>query len=444
MKWFFVAVFLVLTLIFLLEYRIVGQAVYGDGKYYWAFTRSLYFSHDIDISDEMAHHYTHENNNKEMYFGTVKEYEGKTKFATAGFSLGMSFVWLPLYFIADALVVLLSSVGVEVVRNGYSDIYQIVVGIGNILFVIGGLILLSQVLKRWYSKRVVLLTLTLVVFATNLLYYGGLDTINSHPLSFLLVNILLWLLFRYKDSFDSRLIVWMGIVAGYLIANRRQDVFFSMIPLLLIGIEFVKPLLQKKKNSSFALFLKRLSLLCLGLFLGYLPQLLLVSAGQGQLALYARTTRAFSFPTHFLELLFDPKLGLALYMPVFLIGVFGLFLLCYRRKEIGYLFLAVVILEYVLISSWYGWSQAAYTMRYFISCIPLIAFGIAEVIVWLEKRFSFTFLCTCVALLVMHECLMIVGFKLFNQDPTFVGSELSRSGQLKQQIIEYIRNLLQR
>ena len=85
-KLFFFGIFFVFLSIFLFEYAIVGQAVYGDGRYYWAFTRSLYFSNDIDISDEMAHFYSPESNNTELFFGTVAQELSKTKLITNSFS----------------------------------------------------------------------------------------------------------------------------------------------------------------------------------------------------------------------------------------------------------------------------------------------------------------------------------------------------------------------
>ncbi len=127
MRVFLLSVFFILLSLFLFEYKIVGQAVYGDGRYYWAFTRSLYFSQNIDISDEMDHYYSPKNNNTATYFGHIPAQADKTKLITHSFSLGISLFWLPFYLIADIVVLIGQALGFPVVRNGYSDVYQIIV-----------------------------------------------------------------------------------------------------------------------------------------------------------------------------------------------------------------------------------------------------------------------------------------------------------------------------
>ena len=427
-KYLFIGIFLILTAFFLLEYRVVGQAVYGDGRYYYAFTRSLYFDRNIDISDEMAHQYSPVNNNSPTIFGHVPELSGKTKQVTYSFSLGASVIWLPFYFLADTVVIFLNSVGVPVVRNGYSDVYQIIVGLGNILFGVAGLFLLFRILQGFFPAKVVMPTLILLIFATNLLYYGGIDVINSHPFSFFGSTLLLWLFLRYSKTGEMRLLFLQGITGGLLMANRTQDILLFLLPLL--GVY----LFQKKKQTAVRLAEKYL-LLIFGFFVGYLPQLVILSLGQGRLMLFPHTDQAFTYPHYFLGILFDPKLGIFFYMPIFLVGVVGLILLYRKHRSIVLLFGLAIFLYYLLIASWVGWHQAAYTMRYFIALLPFISFGIAEVISRLTKRYSPSFLYIVIGLFICHQLMMILGFKLFWQDPTVIGGEVSRSGELKTELI---------
>ena len=176
--------------------------------------------------------------------------------------------------------------------------------------------------------------------------------------------------------------------------------------------------------------------LFLGFVIGYLPQILLLSIGQGRLAILPHTDQGFSLPYHFLGILIDSKLGLIFYMPIFIVGVAGLFLFYKKQKILALIFSGTILIEFLLVASWDGWHQAAYTMRYFINLLPLISFGIAELVAALFKRYSTAFIYFLIAALVLHQFLMIIGFKLFLQDPTNVGSELSRSGKLKIEIMQ--------
>ena len=433
-KLFFFGIFFVFLSIFLFEYAIVGQAVYGDGRYYWAFTRSLYFSNDIDISDEMAHFYSPESNNTELFFGTVAQELSKTKLITNSFSLGISIVWLPFYLIADVLVVVLKTVGIPIVRNGYSDAYQLIVGAGNILFVVVGMRLLFSALQQFFTTKTAYLTVLVTGFGTHLLYYGSLDVINSHPFSFFLVSLLVWLVLR---SFKQPLLPYFflqGVVVGVLATNRTQDGLFIVLGL---AAAF---LLQKRDNVFIGRY-ARAVLVLLGAFIGYLPQVVLLSFGQGHFAFLPHTDQGFVVPQHFLGILFGPKLGLFYYVPIVLVSSVGLLLLT-KKHTFVLVFLVVIALQYVLLASWEAWHQAAYSMRYLISSLPLFAFGLAEILRRSQKNVSVACIFLCILLIIFHQVIMIAGFKLFWQDPTYVGQELSQSGKLKMTIITAIEEVL--
>ena len=236
----------ILLSVFLLEFKLVGQSVYGDARYYMAFTRSLYFSQNVDISDEMAHFWSPESNNLPAGFDPVPEFQNVIKVTTHNFSLGISVIWLPIYLIADVLVIIFSKFDSGIVRNGYSDIYQIILGIGNISFVVGGLIILSSILTKFYSKFISALSIILILFSTNLFYYSAIDAVNTHPFSFFGTSLLLFLLFKYKENKKLKFLFMQGLVLGFLTANRMQDGILILIPFLTIlrGIK-IKKIIRK-------------------------------------------------------------------------------------------------------------------------------------------------------------------------------------------------------
>ncbi|MBI4098377.1 MAG: hypothetical protein HY426_05075 [Candidatus Levybacteria bacterium] len=438
-KIFFISITAILLFIFLLEFKIVGQAVYGDGRYYLAFTRSIYFSQNVDISDEMNHYWSPESNNKPAGFTPVPKLQGKIGETTYNFSLGSSIIWLPFYTAADTIVITLSAFGLPFIRNGYSDIYQIVLGFGNIFFVISGLFILSRLMLRRYQTRIVALSLILIVFATNLLYYGSLDVVNSHPFSFFGSSLLIYLFFQYKGKTNFKNIFLQGIVLGLMTSNRTQDVVFILIPFASI---LANTELKKRKLPDQT---RLIILFLLGLFLGYLPELIILSFGQGKLFLTPHLIKASSdfYPlAHTLGVLFDRKLGLFYYMPILLIAFAGLFLYHRRLKLFGGVFIAISLANFLLISSYDGWNTAGYTIRYFISSLPLLAFGLAEIILYLKKKFSYLPIYSISLLFILHQLVAIAVFKLLFQDPTYVGSQLSQSGQLKILILQTLNQAL--
>ncbi len=437
---FYLALLFVLVSVFLLEFRIVGQSVYGDARYYMAFTRSIYFSQILDISDEMAHVWSPESNNLPASFTPVPDLQKIAKVITHNFSLGISIIWIPIYFIADVLVIIFSKLDPNIIRNGYSDIYQIVLGIGNIFFVVSGLFLLSKILLKFFSKEITSLSIMLILFSTNLFYYSAIDVVNTHPFSFFGTSLLIYLYFKYKENKRFKIIFTQGVILGLMTANRMQDGILILIPILTIlsGIKFKK--IKKEKEII------KILILGLGGIIGYLPQLILLFLGQNRILLIPHLAKAESdfMPfRHVLDILFNQKLGIFFYMPILFASVFGLFLFRKNNKTLGTVFILIFMLVFILISSYDGWNVAGYTARYFISVFPILIFGIAEVVNRIKKRYSNLFLYSLIAIFILHQELSILSFKLFLQDSTFVGSELSSSGQLKIQILEIISKYLQ-
>lgn len=427
--YYFLSIFTILVIVFLIEFKLVGQAVYGDGRYYLAFTRSIYFSKNIDITDEMSHPWDKVNNNLPVSNDSNPKISDIIKKTTYNFSLGVSVVWLPFFFVGDILILILQKFGMNFVRNGYSDIYQITLGIGNILFSVLGLIFLSKSLLKLYRKEVVALSIILILFATNLFYYSGFDVNNSHPFSFFAASIIIYLFIEYKKRPSVINLFIQSLVVGLMISNRFQDGLFIVFPIFSFFITFKKDLVKK------------VFVLILGGCMGYLPQLLILCFGQGKFILIPHILKAeteFVFFAYFKEIIFSQKLGLLFYTPLILFSFLGLYLFYKRKNFLGKVFCLVVILDFLLILSYHAWDAASYSLRYFISILPILVFGIAEIIIYLRKKFSIVFISLVTFAFILHQALSIFIFKIFWQDATYVNGALSDSGKIKMEILNKI------
>lgn len=128
-------------------------------------------------------------------------------------------------------------------------------------------------------------------------------------------------------------------------------------------------------------------------------------------------------------------------MPILLIAFLGLFLYRKRFKLFGNIFITIFLLNFLLISSYDAWNAAGYTIRYFVSSLPILVFGLAEVVLYLRKKFTYQFIYLVSGSFIAHQFLAIAAFKLFWQDPTYVGAQLSRSGQFKIFILQTLEQV---
>jgi hypothetical protein len=305
---------------------LLKKTVYGDGIFYYSWVRSVVIDRDINFANDYAH------------FGVIQP---KTKFGTFGnkYSVGPALFWAPLF----------SSVHTWVRGNGWTLPYQLSVGITSVLAAIAGLVLLTRLLRK--SPGATALTILLIAGATNLLFYGSLDPVNSHALTFFVATVFLSLTLSEKPNSFA-----LGIFLALLASIRLQDAVYI---LLLIPI---------RKHIRVLPFLS-------GCILAFSPQLIAWYALYGTFANpYLAGGEGFNiFHANILGVLFAPRNGLFLWTPIVGIGVAGLI---YNSKKY-WPYLAVWTIELLIVASWGTWWQGtSVSGRMFVSTLPIIALGL--------------------------------------------------------------------
>jgi Dolichyl-phosphate-mannose-protein mannosyltransferase len=336
-----VALFIVICYVlgFLGHLLVVKKTVYGDGIYYYSWVRSQAIDHDISFADEYKQ------------FG-VTQSPTSTNLLTNKHSIGPALLWMPSFLLTHTLVR----------SDGYSLPYQIAVGLTSLGFALIGLLLLYQLLRKNFGKMASLSSITAIAFATNLFFYGSLDTVNSHGVSFFAAVLFLTFLFQKRRQWFL-----IGLALGFLTVIRPQDIVYAIL---------ILPFLTKIKPLPFLI----------GFVLPLIPQLAgwQILYGKFWADPYINSYEKFNvFSPHLFGVLFSVQNGLLLWTPVVALGLVGL-----KRRPI---MLLVFLLELFIIASWSTWWQgASYSGRMFVSILPLIAVGMANVFTYLERfRFGY-------------------------------------------------------
>ncbi|MEK7592609.1 MAG: hypothetical protein AAB508_04435 [Patescibacteria group bacterium] len=312
----------------------LGKTVYGDGIFYYSWMRSVAIDQDINFANEYAHYSVTQ---PLVHAGVVGN-----KYAV-GFPLLLS----PWYLITHTAVR----------EDGYGFIYQFITGLFSVLYVLTGIVLLYRSLNLYFSKFSSILSVLSLALATNLLFYGSIDPINSHSISFFLSALLISILLSSnKTTFFS------GLIVGLLASTRTQDILFILL---------LVPFLTKKT----ILFTS------LGIFFGFLPQLVAwfllygsvvspyLSNGEGFML------SLFQIP----QVLFSPNNGLFLWTPMALFGCIGLWFSSKISHKFRWTILFVFSLQVLLVGSWSTWWQgASFSGRMFVSMLPILTLGMAS------------------------------------------------------------------
>ncbi|MBI3956025.1 hypothetical protein HY339_02115 [Candidatus Gottesmanbacteria bacterium] len=296
------------------------RTVYGDGVFYFSWVRSIIVDGDINFANEYAHFGVYAPGNKHP--------------------IGAPLFWLPWYAQAHAIIQ----------GNGYDLPYQLLTGFISVLATLSGLTLLYRQLRKAFSQTASMLAILSIAGATNLFFYGAVDPVNSHAISFFAATVFLSFLFSKNVS-----PFLTGCALGFCALVRPQDAVLGLLAF-------------PKYSKAFFL----------GLIVTFFPQLLAWQALYGALWTNPYLTMGESFSwwsPHFFDVLFSPTNGLFLWTPITLLATGG-FLFWKDKRRVW--FFALFALEVAIVGSWSIWWQgASYSGRMLVSTLPVLAFGLA-------------------------------------------------------------------
>jgi hypothetical protein len=365
----FLMLFIVYVLGFCAHVVYLKQTVYGDGIYYYSWLRSAVVDRDTDFTNDY------------LRFNATQPV---TALAVPGnkYSVGPAILWAPWFLWTHTIVR----------GTGYEFPYQFIVGLSGVLYAFSGLVFLFFLLNKYFSRTVSLAASIATACATNLLFYGSLDTVNSHAVSFFASVVFLMFLFQNPKRWFL-----IGCSLGLVALVRTQDIILGLL---------IIPFLNKK-------YIHRLFL---GSLLAFLPQLVAwqLLYRKFWVSPYLSGSEGFNLlQPHIIGVLFSLQNGLALWTPVVLLGFTGLWI---KRDRLPLKLMSVVFLiQLYLVACWSTWWQgASYSGRMFVSMLPLVAFGLANLFTTLQiRRFrNITLYLSIVVPLCIINLLLIIFFLL--------------------------------
>lgn len=334
------SVFLVIIAVYIAAFSVhawyLQKTVYGDGIFYYSWLRSVVVDRDIHFANE----YLKSSVSQPM----ITETKPGNKY-----SIGPALFWAPPYV----------AIHTALRGDGWTLAYQVTAGVTSVAASLAGLILLTRLLR--FPSAVIASTILLLAGATNLLFYGAIDPVNSHALSFFCAVIFLAFLGMPQKNWSA-----IGVSLALLASVRLQDLVYVLL------------LLPHAKQI-------RWQNLLAGFGIGFIPQLAAWYALYGTLANpYLAGGEGFTFlRPHMWGVLFGIQSGLFLWTPIVAVGVYGL-LSKWRKYR---MYLLIFGLQLYFVSSWSTWWQgASVSGRMFVSTLPLIAYGISEVISTLYRH----------------------------------------------------------
>jgi len=294
--------------------------------------------------------------------------------------MGVAVLMLPFFVVADLL-----TRWSNLPRDGFSLYYQYAAALAGLVYVLAGLAILRGWLRRHFRPGIVLATLVVITFGTNLFHYGTFDATFSHAFSFCLIAALLSMTERWWEAPRWITSLTLGLVVGLMILTRHPNAMFAaFVPLY--GVTSWHTL---RANVS-RLWARRAKLA--GMFAvtaaTVSPQLAIYHAATGHWIVSSYGSFGFTFDSpHFSGVLFSVQKGLFFWSPALLLAVAGVAVARGWARMLVLPTLLVMAADTYLIANWWDWQfGGSYGHRAFTDALSLAAVFMAAFFEWTARR----------------------------------------------------------
>jgi glycosyltransferase involved in cell wall biosynthesis len=266
--------------------------------------------------------------------------------------------------------------------TGFTNQYAFFIAVGALIYVFLALTITFLILNRYVSKLLSFITVILIYFATNLLFYSIVEPAMSHIYSFFLISIIIYHTPGFFEKPSIKKTLWIGIPLAIAVLIRPTNIVMSLY-LVFYGIRNFQDI-----GGRFRFFFSNWYLLLIMAVIGvivFIPQMMYWHLTTGQWFVYSykyslsgnETFIYWNNPKIF-KVLFGVVSGWYVYSPVMLLSLVGLIWMLVKKwsGSLAILMVFLVIL-YLNASWWFYHFSCAFGYRSFIEYYSLLAIPMA-------------------------------------------------------------------
>ena len=258
-----------------------------------------------------------------------------------------------------------------------SNEYLAFTNFGLALYLTLAFLALFLLLRKRFGDGTALITLLLLYFGTNLIYYVQDESLMSHAYSFCLFIYAWFFLERGLERKQKVSILLFALFAAWAIVVRPTNAL-GVLTLLVLGIE-------KKTWKEQVAYLIRNTPLMIGIaLLVFSPQLLYWKQTTRHWIVYSYQGEGFIYwnKPALLEQWFSVKSGILPYNPLIILLPLGLFLLLIKKSKEAWILIPSFVVAAYLFASWgsIGFGDCNFGYRPFVEFLALWSIGFAALV----------------------------------------------------------------
>jgi len=367
-------------IVFFFRYGKEYNILHGDALGYYSYLPSAFIYHNFTSIEVLPEHKNIPGDIREYFHRNLSENKRSPKgYYINQYTYGIALMELPFFAIAHSIEWLRGGEA-----NGYSLLYKNMIRFSGFMYLLIGLLLLYDVLRKYFRDRSSMGCIALLLIGTNLFWFTFFQGGMAHIPLFFLYALLIYLSQQLYQNTRSIHFFLVSLVCGLITVIRPSDVLCILIPLL-FGIRSVNDgitRIQFIKNH-----VRQGLPVALGFILPILPQLIFWKMYAGSFLYDSYVNQSFDFRhPKIIEGLFGFSNGWLAYTPLMFFALFGML----RYKKTGAIFLPLLIILPLYVYIIYSWFCYTYInglgSRPMIHMYPLLAFPLAASLEYIAER----------------------------------------------------------
>lgn len=298
------------------------------------------------------------------------------------FLMGMALFYLPFFLMGHGIVHM-----THFPPDGFSPPYQIALVIGGLIYTLIGLIFLRKILLHFFSERISIATMAIIVLGTNYIHHLTIDNLATVNVLFMLMSILVWNTIQFHQNPNSKSLVWIAAAIFFMGLVKPSEIVALLIPLFW-NVDSWKAF--KDKIQLLLQFKKTIAVCLLVGAILFFPQMYYWHERTGKWLYDSYKNPGVGldiFSPHILEALFSYRKGWFIYTPVMLFAMVGFYFLKKQDKPLfSGIFIYFIVTFYIICSWSEWWYGAAYSLRPMITTYPLLAISLACFLSFIIKK----------------------------------------------------------
>jgi hypothetical protein len=269
--------------------------------------------------------------------------------------------------------------------DGYCEPFATSLHWGSIFYALLGLILLRNLLVKFFSEKVTAITLAIIFFGTNLFYYSLGQSEMTHGYLFFLYSAFLLTAYHWYQEQTFRKTILLGSIIAVITLIRPTEIIISVLFLFVA----LKP--DETIGNRISFLLKKLIHILIIIFIGivvWIPQLMFWKAHTGHYFFFSYPGERFYWgDPQIINILFSYRKGWLVYSPLLILAFIGFFFMKKEMKLLRNCILVLTLLNIYVLSCWWDWFfGGGFGGRGFVQHYSYLSFPIAALVAFLLEK----------------------------------------------------------